>query len=65
MTDPFVQSTLRALQVFNITERHPVPVEGGKDIPVAPELSRIEQELDLGYYNSGGKVKLMPLRHNL
>ena len=65
MTDPFVQSTLRALQVFNITERNPVPVEGGKDIPVAPELSQIEQELDLGYYNSGGKVKLMPLRYNL
>jgi hypothetical protein len=55
MTDPYIQSTLRALQVFNITDRNPIPMEGGKNIPTAPELTAIDKKYDLGYY---GPMKL-------
>ena len=69
MTDPTVQGTLRALQVFNILDDRPVGKETGADVEKAEELSQTEVDLNMGYYglnpkNSGGRV-LMPLEYDL
>ena len=77
LTDPIVQSTLRALQTYNISEQRPVGEEE-PTVPVARPLTQQETKAGVGYYNLGGKVyeayntgggtkrsKLMPLRYDI
>jgi flagellar biosynthesis/type III secretory pathway protein FliH len=77
LTDPYVQSTLRALQTYNISEQRPVGEEE-PTVPVARPLTQQETEAGVEYYNLGGEVyqayntgggikrsKLMPLRYDI